>query len=89
MATSSAEALTHATTYHRFMLGMKWVAISIGTVVTLLVTWFATSAGFLAGLFLAAIVFAVGAWAMNHGLNHSTEEDDAELNAVIHGGGAV
>jgi hypothetical protein len=89
MATSSAEALTHATTYHRFMLGMKWVAISIGTVVTLLVTWFATSAGFLVGLFFAAIVFAVGAWAMSHGLSHSTEEEDGELNAAIHGGRAT
>ncbi len=89
MATSSAEALTHANTYHRFMLGMKWVAISIGTAVTLLVTWFATSAGFLVGLLFAAVVFAVGAWAMSHGLSHSTEEDDAELNAAIHGGGVT
>ena len=89
MATSSAEALTHANTYHRFMLGLKWVCISIGTVVTLLVTWFATSAGFLVGLFFAAIVFAVGAWAMGRFLSHSTEEDDAELNAAIHGGGAT
>ena len=89
MATSSAEALTHATTYHRFMLGMKWVCISIGTVVTLLVTWFATPMGFWGGLFCAIVVFAVGAWAMGQFLSHSTEEDDAELNAVIHGGGGA
>ncbi len=88
MATSSAEALTHATTYHRFMLGLKWVAISIGSIITLLVIWFATPAGFLVGLFCGAVVFVVGAWAMSHGLSHSTEEDDAELNAVIHGGSA-
>jgi hypothetical protein len=89
MAASSAEALTHATTYHRFMLGMKWVCISIGAMITLLVTWFATPAGFWGGVFFAAIIFSVGAWAMNHGLNHSTEEEDGELNAAIHGGGAT
>jgi hypothetical protein len=89
MATSSTEALTHATTYHRFMLGMKWVCISIGTMITLLVTSFATPVGFWGGLFFAAIVLAVGAWAMNHGLNRSTEAEDGELNAAIHGGGAA
>jgi hypothetical protein len=87
MATSSEEALTHAHTYHRFMLGLKWVCISLGTIVTFLVMWFAAPVGFWGGLFCAAIVFAIGAWAMNHGLNHSTESDDAELNAAIRGGG--
>jgi hypothetical protein len=87
MATTAAEALRHAKTYHRFMLGLKWVCIGMGTLVTLLVMWFATPAGFWGGLFCAAIVFAVGAWAMNHGLNHSTESDDVALNAAIHGGG--
>jgi hypothetical protein len=89
MATSSAEALTHANTYHRFMLGLKWVCISIGATITFLVMWFATPIGFLGGLFCAAIVCAVGAWAMGQFLSHSTEEDDAELKAAIHGGGAT
>jgi hypothetical protein len=86
MATSSEEALTHAHTYHRFMLGLKWVCIGLGTILTLLVMWFAAPVGFWGGLVSAAIVFAVGAWAMNHGLNHSTEADDAGLNAAIRGG---
>jgi hypothetical protein len=86
MATSGAEAQRHANTYHRFMLGLKWVCIGMGTMITLLITWFATPAGFLGAVFCAAIVFSGGAWAMNHGLNHSTESDDAELNAAIHDG---
>ncbi len=86
MTTSGAEVLRHARTYHGFMLGMKWVCISLGTLITLLIAWFATPAGFWGALFCAAIVFAGGAWAMNHGLNHSTEAEDAELNAAIRGG---
>ncbi|HLY81036.1 MAG TPA: aa3-type cytochrome c oxidase subunit IV [Caulobacteraceae bacterium] len=89
MATSSEEALAHATTYHRFMLGLKWVCISIATVIVMLVSWFATPAGFWGGVFIAAIVFIIAAWAMGRFLSHSTEEDDAELNAVIRGGGAT
>ena len=86
MTTSGAEVLRHARTYHGFMLGMKWVCISLGTLMTLLIAWFATPAGFWGGLFCALIVFAGGAWAMNHGLNHSTEAEDAEVNAAIRGG---
>jgi membrane protein implicated in regulation of membrane protease activity len=71
------------------MLGLKWVCISIATVIVLLVTWFATPAGFWGAVFIAAIVFIVAAWAMGRFLSHSTEEDDAELNAAIHGGGAT
>jgi ABC-type polysaccharide/polyol phosphate export permease len=88
MAASSAEVLTHANSYHRFMLGLKWICLSIATMITFLVMWFATPMGFGGGLFCAAIVFAVGAWAMTHFLSHSTEEEDAELNAAIHGGSA-
>jgi len=64
-----------AESYHRFMLGMKWVLITMATSLVFLVTCFATSAGFLPALVLAAIVLAVGVWAMNHGLAHSTERD--------------
>jgi hypothetical protein len=86
MATASAEVLRHARTYHGFMLGLKWVCIGLGTMVAFLVVWFATPGGFWGGLLCAAIVLAGGAWAMNHGLNHSTESEDAELNAAIRGG---
>lgn len=84
MTTSGAEVLRHARTYHGFMLGMKWVCIGLGTLISLLVVWFATPLGFWGGLFCGAVILAGGAWAMNHGLNQSTEAEDAELNAAIH-----
>ncbi len=68
-----AEILNHAATYHRFMLGVKWVAISLATVIVFLVLSFSTDAGFLAGLIGGAVVFAGGVIAMRHGLAHSTE----------------
>jgi hypothetical protein len=71
---SPAEILNHAATYHRFMLGVKWVAIHLATVIVFLVLWFGTDAGFLAGLVGGALVFAAGVIAMRHGLAHSTEE---------------
>jgi len=70
----NAEILNHAATYHRFMLGVKWVAIHLATVIVFLVLWFGTDAGFLAGLIGGAVVFAGGVLAMRHGLAHSTEE---------------
>ena len=87
MTTSGAEVLRHARTYHGFMLGLKWLCINFGALVTLLVTWFATPAGLAGGVILAAIVYAGGIWAMNHGLAHSTESEDAEVNAAIRDGG--
>ena len=86
MTTSGAEAQRHARTYHGFMLGMKWACIHLGTLITLLIAWFATPVGLAGAVILAAIVYAGGIWAMNHGLNHSTEADDAELNAAIDDG---
>lgn len=70
---------TRANTYHRFMLGLKWVLVCLATVIVLLTTWFGAGAGFFPALILAAIVFAIGAWAMNHGLNHSTEREWEEI----------
>ncbi len=70
---ANAEILNHAATYHRFMLGVKWVAITLATVIVFLVLWFGTDAGFLAGLVGGAVVFAGGVLAMRHGLAHSTE----------------
>ncbi len=67
---------THATSYHRFMLGLKWVAITIGSLLVGLTLWFCTNAGFIAGAFCALVVFALGAVAMNNGLQHSTEQDN-------------
>lgn len=87
MTTSGAEVLRHAKTYHGFTLGLKWFCIHAGTLIVLLVTWFATPAGLLGGIVLAAIVYASMIWAMTHGLATSTESEDAEVNAAIHDGG--
>ncbi len=70
------EIEVHAETYHRFMLGVKWMAIHLAVLLVFLVLWFCTSAGFLWALIAGAIVFGAGAYAMTHGLAHSTEKDN-------------
>jgi hypothetical protein len=65
----------HAETYHRFMLGVKWVAIHLAALIAFLTLWFATPAGFGGGLLAGLAILAVGVYAMNHGLAHSTERD--------------
>ena len=67
------EALDHAATYHRFMLGVKWLSIHLAAVLVFLILWFAAGAGFLAGLVGGLAVFAAGAYAMAHGLAQSSE----------------
>ena len=71
-----------AVSYHRFMLGVKWVAIVLGAVVLSLVISFCTQAGIIAGVFAGLIVVAIGAWAMRAFLAHSTE---AEMGYPPHG----
>jgi hypothetical protein len=83
MTTSGAEIVRHARTYHGFMLALKWFCIHLGTLLTLLIAWFATPLGFAGAVVLAAIVFAGGVWAMNHGLAHSTEDDDARVAEAL------
>jgi|HubBroStandDraft_4_1064222.scaffolds.fasta_scaffold224943_1 hypothetical protein len=64
-----------AVTYHRFMLGVKWVAIVLGAVILALAISFCTQAGIFAGLLAGLVVLAVGAWAMRAFLAHSTEAE--------------
>jgi Na+/proline symporter len=64
-----------AMTYHRFMLGVKWVAIVLGAVILALVISFCTQSGIIAGIVAGLIVLAVGAWAMRAFLAHSTEAE--------------
>jgi hypothetical protein len=86
VTTSANELERHAHTYHGFMLGMKWVAIGLATMITLLILWFATPVGFLGAVVGAAIVLAGAIWAMNRFLAHSTESEDGELIAAIRHG---
>jgi hypothetical protein len=65
---------THAHTFHRFMLGMKWCCIHLAALLSFLVISFCTSAGWGVGVVAAIVVVAVGVYAMNHGLAHSTED---------------
>ena len=75
------EALDHAATYHRFMLGVKWTAIHLASMVVFLGLWFAAGAGFLAGLIGGIVVFGVGAYAMAHGLARSSEAESLAAEA--------
>lgn len=86
MTTSANELQRHASTYHGFMLGMKWVVIHLAVIITLLVLWFATPVGFVGAVVGAAIVLAAAIWAMNRFLAHSTESEDGELIAAIRRG---
>ena len=63
----------HARTFHSFTLGVKWFCIHLATLLTFLVISFCTTAGWGVGLVAAILVLAVAIYAMNHGLNHSTE----------------
>jgi hypothetical protein len=74
--TQGGELARHAETYHRFMLGVKWVAIHLAALMVFLTLWFATPAGFAWGLIGGLLVVGVGVFAMSHGLAHSTEDDN-------------
>ena len=74
--TDDTYVIVHGETYHRFMLAVKWFAICFAAVTVFLTMWFATPAGFLWGLVTGAAIFAIGAYAMTHGLDHSSEGQD-------------
>jgi hypothetical protein len=71
-----SDLATHEISYHRFMLGMKWIAIHLAAVLVFLIVAFATGEGIILGLVAGAVVFALGVYAMRHGLAHSTESDN-------------
>jgi hypothetical protein len=69
--------VVHADSYHRFMLGLKWVVVYLATAIAWFTAWFATDAGFWGGLLTGAVVYAGGVFAMTRGgLAHSTERDN-------------
>lgn len=69
--------IVHADSYHRFMLGLKWVVVYLATAIAGFTAWFATDAGFWGGLLTGVVVYAGGVFAMTRaGLAHSTERDN-------------
>lgn len=69
-----AEFDTHATTYHRFTLLIKWVMISAATMISFLILTFV--AGALAGgLAVGIVIFLIGVYALRHGWAHSSERE--------------
>jgi hypothetical protein len=70
------EFMRHARTYHRFTLTVKWALIGLASVIAGLTLAFGAGAGVIAGFVLTLVVFAVGLYAMNHGLSHSSELDN-------------
>jgi hypothetical protein len=70
-----AEFDAHATTYHRFTLLLKWVMVSLATVIASLVVTFAVGAGWAGGLAVGIVIFLVGVFALRHGWAHSSERE--------------
>jgi hypothetical protein len=70
---NNAYLVDHEATYHRFMLLVKWALIHLASLIAFLAIWFCTPAGFWSALIVGLIILGVGVFAMNHGLNHSSE----------------
>ena len=49
-----------ASTFHAFNLMAKWGSLALASVLTALVLWFCTSAGFLGGVIAAVVVAVAG-----------------------------
>lgn len=71
----AAEFEVHATSYHRFTLLLKWVMISLGTVIAFLILTFAVGAGLVGGLVAGIVIVGVGVFALRHGWAHSSEHE--------------
>ena len=71
--TPPRDLAVHAGSYHHFMLGVKWCGIALAAMIAFLTLWFCTAAGFLPALIAALVIVAVGVFAMNHGMAHSSE----------------
>jgi len=50
----------HERTFHGFMKLTKWVSLYLAATLLLLSLWFCTAAGFVAGVFCAAVVIGLG-----------------------------
>ena len=69
--------LEHARTYHQITKTVKWLLVGGAALGVVLVLYFATSTSFLGSLAAGVIIFALGSYAMRHGLAHSSERESA------------
>jgi hypothetical protein len=58
--TNKPDLLAHEQTYHGFSILLRWCMLGLATAISTLTLWFATPAGFLGGLIIGIVVFAVG-----------------------------
>ncbi|KRA58566.1 hypothetical protein ASD79_14860 [Caulobacter sp. Root655] len=58
--TNKPDLLAHEQTYHGFSILLRWCMLGLATAISTLTVWFATPAGFLGGLIIGIVVFAVG-----------------------------
>lgn len=57
---SDPELLVHERTYHGFSVLVRWTAVGLAVAITVLTIWFATPAGFLAGLVTGLVLSVAG-----------------------------
>jgi len=58
--TNKPELQAHEQTYHAFSVFMRWSMVLLAVALTSLTLWFATSAGFWAGLIAGIVLFVLG-----------------------------
>ena len=71
---TTSEIAAHVAAYHKFTLLVKWVMVLAASLISFLALWFAADAGFIAGLVVGLVVFALGTFALRHGWAHSSED---------------
>lgn len=54
------ELVTHERTYKAFNLLIRWSMVHLASLLSFLTLWFATPVGFLGGLVVGVVVFALG-----------------------------
>jgi len=54
------ELVSHERTYKVFNLLIRWSMVHLASLLSFLTLWFATGAGFLGGLVVGVVVFALG-----------------------------
>ena len=75
----SVELHAHETTFHHFMLVIRWVIVINVAGLPFLVVWFTTGGGFLAATVTGVILFAIGVKLLIQGPGPLAPPPDAAL----------